>query len=67
MDQRGYGESDKPSGKANYAIEKLAGDIKQLIPALGIHLFYLEQKGFHPVTNFKIKCQLKSEWSHKCI
>lgn len=35
VDQRGYGESDKPSGKENYAVDKLAADIKQLIPALG--------------------------------
>lgn len=35
VDQRGYGESDKPSGKVNYTTDKLAADIKQLIPALG--------------------------------
>ena len=36
VDQRGYGESDKPSGKMNYTIDKLAADIKQLVPALGM-------------------------------
>ena len=35
VDQRGYGESDKPSGKENYTAEKIAGDINQLVPALG--------------------------------
>ena len=32
---RGYGDSDKPSGKAAYTMTKLTGDIKELIPALG--------------------------------
>ncbi|KAK3601193.1 hypothetical protein CHS0354_004393 [Potamilus streckersoni] len=35
IDQRGYGDSDKPSGVKNYSTEKLTGDIKQLISALG--------------------------------
>ncbi|XP_056022613.1 epoxide hydrolase 4-like [Ostrea edulis] len=35
IDQRGYGDSDKPSGIYNYTREKLSQDIKQLIPALG--------------------------------
>jgi len=35
IDQRGYGDSDKPRGKAHYKIEKMVGDLKELIPALG--------------------------------
>ncbi|XP_041361319.1 epoxide hydrolase 4-like [Gigantopelta aegis] len=35
IDQRGYGDSDHPSGVGNYRREKLAGDLKQMIPALG--------------------------------
>lgn len=35
VDQRGYGDSDKPKGYKNYTYDKLADDIKQLIPALG--------------------------------
>ncbi|XP_061173203.1 epoxide hydrolase 4-like [Saccostrea echinata] len=35
VDQRGYGESDKPSGIMNYTTDKLSQDLKQLIPALG--------------------------------
>ena len=34
-DLRGYGETDAPSGVANYTIEKLAGDVADLIAALG--------------------------------
>ncbi len=34
-DMRGYNDSDKPEGVANYEIEKLAGDIAGLIRALG--------------------------------
>ena len=32
---RGYGESDKPEGIENYTLDKLIGDICELIPALG--------------------------------
>jgi len=35
IDQRGYGDSDKPQGKSHYKIEKMVGDLKELIPALG--------------------------------
>ena len=35
VDMRGYGESDKPSGVCNYSMEKLTGDVDELIPALG--------------------------------
>ena len=35
IDQRGYGDSDKPSGCKNYTYDHLTTDIKQLIPALG--------------------------------
>src|SRR5438128_10764759 len=39
-DLRGYNESDRPAGIANYLIEKLAGDIAGLARQLGgkIHL-----------------------------
>ncbi|KAL8572756.1 hypothetical protein ACOMHN_030338 [Nucella lapillus] len=35
LDQRGYGDSDKPSSVSSYSIKKLADDIKQLVAALG--------------------------------
>jgi len=35
VDQRGYGESQKPAGISNYKVEMLADDIRQLILALG--------------------------------
>ncbi|XP_046582552.1 epoxide hydrolase 4-like [Haliotis rubra] len=35
IDTRGYGDSDKPSGVANYQVSKVVEDLKQLIPALG--------------------------------
>ncbi|XP_064609872.1 epoxide hydrolase 1-like [Liolophura sinensis] len=35
IDQRGYNESDAPSGIENYTIDKMVGDLKQIIPALG--------------------------------
>lgn len=34
-DQRGYAQSDKPSGVANYEIRKLVGDIVELLDHLG--------------------------------
>ncbi|WAQ98829.1 EPHX4-like protein [Mya arenaria] len=41
VDMRGYGDSDKPKGKENYVVQKLSGDIKQLIPALGYKKCFL--------------------------
>lgn len=35
MDMRGYGDSDKPSGINEYRMEKLVGDICELVKALG--------------------------------
>ncbi|KAL4227810.1 Epoxide hydrolase 4 [Mactra antiquata] len=35
VDMRGYGESDKPSNKQDYAYNKLSGDVKQMVEALG--------------------------------
>ncbi|XP_046366750.2 epoxide hydrolase 4-like [Haliotis rufescens] len=35
IDLRGYGDSDKPSGVANYKVSKMVADLKQVIPALG--------------------------------
>ena len=37
---RGYGESSKPSGVHNYWLPTLSGDVKELIQALGVLLFY---------------------------
>ena len=34
-DNRGYGWTDHPSGVQNYSREKLAGDVKHLVQALG--------------------------------
>ena len=35
VDLRGYGDTDKPSGIASYAVPKLVNDLKQVITALG--------------------------------
>ncbi|XP_076463455.1 epoxide hydrolase 4-like [Babylonia areolata] len=35
VDLRGYGDSDKPSGKGSYAVPKLVNDLKQIVTALG--------------------------------
>ena len=35
IDMRGYSESDKPRGVHNYSMDRLTGDLKELIPALG--------------------------------
>ena len=35
VDLRGYGDSDKPSGKGNYTVPKLVNDLKQIVTALG--------------------------------
>lgn len=35
MDQRGYNESDKPSSISDYHIDKMVGDIHQLVKQLG--------------------------------
>ncbi len=34
-EMRGYGETDAPRGKINYSLDKLVGDVAQLITALG--------------------------------
>lgn len=36
---RGYGQSDKPSGIANYDIRKLAADIKNVVEHLGANYY----------------------------
>ena len=41
IDQRGYGDSDKPDGVDSYAIEKLCQDLRQLIRALGKYSFWV--------------------------
>ncbi|XP_022103784.1 epoxide hydrolase 4-like [Acanthaster planci] len=35
IDQRGYGDSDIPSGVANYSLKKLVEDIKEVVSGLG--------------------------------
>lgn len=35
IDQRGYAQSDKPSKISDYHIEKMVGDIRQLVKQLG--------------------------------
>ena len=35
IDQRGYNESDKPSKVSDYHINKMVGDIRQLVKQLG--------------------------------
>ena len=35
LDNRGYGDSDKPNGLDNYMVDKLSTDIKNLVEALG--------------------------------
>lgn len=35
IDQRGYNESDKPSGVSEYHIDKMVGDIRQFVKQLG--------------------------------
>merc|ERR1719193_1830875 len=35
IDQRGYGDSDKPSGVSSYHVNEMVADLKALIPALG--------------------------------
>ncbi|XP_074650972.1 epoxide hydrolase 1-like [Tubulanus polymorphus] len=41
LDQRGYGESDKPNDIDSYNIRKLTGDLKELIEGLGSEKCYL--------------------------
>lgn len=38
VDLRGYGESDKPKGVAQYKMPLLVEDVRQLIEALGKHI-----------------------------
>ena len=35
IDMRGYGESDKPSGREHYVLPKLAADVAALVKAIG--------------------------------
>lgn len=35
IDQRGYGESDKPASVSSYHIDKMVGDIRQFVKQLG--------------------------------
>lgn len=39
IDLRGYGDSDKPKGLANYKTNVLVDDLRQLVLALGASLF----------------------------
>ena len=41
MDNRGYGETDKPSGIQNYSIDILADDVANLAKELGRKKFIL--------------------------
>ncbi|XP_069680624.1 epoxide hydrolase 1-like [Periplaneta americana] len=41
IDQRGYGDSEKPSGVKNYDIDLLVEDVKQTVEALGRQKFIL--------------------------
>ena len=38
IDQRGYGDSDKPSSVSSYDVDNLIEDIRQLIDALGAYV-----------------------------
>jgi pimeloyl-ACP methyl ester carboxylesterase len=35
IDMRGYGNSEKPPGVENYAMDLLVNDVKQVVEALG--------------------------------
>lgn len=35
IEMRGYGETDAPRGKSNYTLDKLVGDVAEIIEALG--------------------------------
>ena len=37
IDQRGYGDSDKPSSVSDYSLQALTNDLRQLVTALGIY------------------------------
>ena len=37
IDQRGYGDSDKPSSVSSYDVDKLVNDLKGLVAALGLY------------------------------
>ena len=41
VDQRGYGDSDKPSSISDYSLQALTNDLRQLVTALGIYKFHL--------------------------
>jgi pimeloyl-ACP methyl ester carboxylesterase len=38
---RGYGDSAKPSGVDNYAMDLLVDDVKQIVEALGSYLKFI--------------------------
>lgn len=53
LDQRGYGESDKPSGLHHYTIDNLVKDIRELVRHLGREKFTLVCHDWGAVVGFQ--------------
>lgn len=50
VDQRGYGDSDKPNGVHNYTVATLVSDLRELVTTLGK---YAPLHGALPFLNLK--------------
>ena len=49
IDNRGYGDSEKPSGVKNYSIDKLTGDVKNLILGESAFKMWLNTQSFKSI------------------
>ena len=60
MDNRGYGESDKPKSQSFYSVDKLADDVANLAKHLGRDKFILVGHDWGGAIGYEVTCLGKS-------